>query len=462
MMKANYKFLIKNTGVLTLSSFSTKLISFFLVPLYTFVLSTQDYGTFDLITNTINLLVPILTLNIIDSIVVFKIKYGIYDEIVSIVLRYVVSSIIFVGVIMCCNHCFNIWNLGSLSFLIFLRYATTVCNEIFNEFAKAEEKITDIAIAAFICSLTTIIMNILLLLVFNMKLEGLLLSNTLGSFVSAVFLFIRLKTWKHIRLNTNKKIRHKMLRYCVPLITTTIGWLINVTSDRYVVAFFYGVGITGLLSVAYKIPSIISIFNGIFSRSWQVSAIKEYDNGNNIFYANIYIYLNFFLILSASCLIAFDKIISKFLFSNDFYSAWKFVPFLVLGSVFGFIGGYLGPILAARMDNITIAKSTLYSSVLNIVLNISFSYVFGPQGVTIATMISSLFIYFYRRRVIGDLIAGNDSIIYFSWVILIIQSIFRVYTEFELLVWIPVIVIMLSYYKQEKQLIKKIYMLVKH
>ena len=461
-MKDKYKFLIKSTGILTLSSFSSKLLSFFLIPLYTFILSTQDYGTFDLITNTINLLVPILTLNIIDSIVVFKIKYGIYDEIVSVVLRYVVSSIIFVGVIMCCNHYFNIWNMGSLSFLIFLRYVTTVCNEIFNEFAKAEERITDIAIAAFLCSLTVIVLNLLFLLVFHMKLDGFLLANSLGSLVSVLFLIVRLKIWRHFHFNIDKGIRNKMVRYSIPLITTTIGWIINATGDRYVVTFFYGVSVTGLLSVAYKIPGIISMFNGIFSRSWQVSAIKEYNDGNNAFYANIYSYLNFFLTSMASCFIAFDKIISKFLFSNDFYMAWKLVPFIVLGSVFGFIGGYLGPILSARMDNITIAKSVLYSSVLNIILNISLSFVLGPQGVTIATMLSNLFIYVYRRRVIGNMIAGNDSIIYFSWMVLIVQSIFRIYTKFESLSWIPIIFIMLLYYKQEKQLIKKIYTLVRH
>lgn len=461
-MKDKYKFLIKSTGILTLSSFASKLLSFFLIPLYTYVLSTEDYGISDLITNTVNLLIPILTLNIIDSIVVFKVKYGIYDEIVSIVLRYVITSIIFVGILLCCNYYLNIWNLGSLSFLIFIKYVTTVCNDIFNEFAKAEERITDIAIAAFLCSLTVIFLNLLFLLVFHMKLDGFLLANSLGSLISVLFLIIRLKIWRNFHFNIDKVIRNKMVRYSIPLITTTIGWIINATGDRYVVTFFYGISVTGLLSVAYKIPGIISMFNGIFSRSWQVSAIKEYRDGNNTFYANIYTYLNFFLTSMASCFIAFDKIISKFLFSNDFYMAWKLVPFLVLGSIFGFIGGYLGPILSARMDNITIAKSVFYSSVLNIVLNISLSFVLGPQGVTIATMLSNIFVYVYRRRVIGDMIAGSDSIIYFSWMILIVQSIFRIYIKFELLSWIPIILIMLLYYKQEKQLIKKIYTVVRH
>ena len=62
-----YKYLLKNIGLLTLSSFTTKLLSFFLVPLYTNVLSTTEYGTYDMFNTTIGVLLPILTLNIQES-----------------------------------------------------------------------------------------------------------------------------------------------------------------------------------------------------------------------------------------------------------------------------------------------------------------------------------------------------------------------------------------------------------
>lgn len=36
--------LIKNTGIIAIGNISTKLVSFFLLPLYTAVLSTAEYG----------------------------------------------------------------------------------------------------------------------------------------------------------------------------------------------------------------------------------------------------------------------------------------------------------------------------------------------------------------------------------------------------------------------------------
>ena len=70
-MKKDYKYLFKNIGLLTISQFGTKLLSFLLVPLYTNILNTTEYGTYDLFNTTVNLLIPIVTLNIADSILVF-------------------------------------------------------------------------------------------------------------------------------------------------------------------------------------------------------------------------------------------------------------------------------------------------------------------------------------------------------------------------------------------------------
>ena len=41
--------LIKNTGIIALGNMSTKLVSFFLLPLYTSILSTAEYGTIDIL-----------------------------------------------------------------------------------------------------------------------------------------------------------------------------------------------------------------------------------------------------------------------------------------------------------------------------------------------------------------------------------------------------------------------------
>ena len=63
-MKREEKKLVKNTLLLMLGNFSSKLLVFLMVPLYTSVLTTAEYATSDLLTTTINLLYPFATLMI--------------------------------------------------------------------------------------------------------------------------------------------------------------------------------------------------------------------------------------------------------------------------------------------------------------------------------------------------------------------------------------------------------------
>ena len=66
------KYLLKNTVIFTLGNFATKVISFFLIPLYTNALSTSEYGTIDLVVTISTIAVPILTLNISESVMRFN------------------------------------------------------------------------------------------------------------------------------------------------------------------------------------------------------------------------------------------------------------------------------------------------------------------------------------------------------------------------------------------------------
>ena len=88
-----YKYLLKNIGLLTLSSFATKLLSFFLVPLYTNILTTTEYGTYDLFNTTIGVLLPILTLNIQEAVMRFSMDSK-YDRksIVTVATKYLFFS----------------------------------------------------------------------------------------------------------------------------------------------------------------------------------------------------------------------------------------------------------------------------------------------------------------------------------------------------------------------------------
>ena len=56
------KELVKNTTIIFMGKFATQFLSFFLLPIYSKFLATEDYGTIDLILTYISLLVPVITI----------------------------------------------------------------------------------------------------------------------------------------------------------------------------------------------------------------------------------------------------------------------------------------------------------------------------------------------------------------------------------------------------------------
>ena len=59
-----YRTLAANTALISIGTFASKFLLFFMVRFYTAYLSPSDYGTADLITQTANLLIPVVSLGI--------------------------------------------------------------------------------------------------------------------------------------------------------------------------------------------------------------------------------------------------------------------------------------------------------------------------------------------------------------------------------------------------------------
>lgn len=67
-----YKTLFNNTLLISIGTFSSKLLSFLMVRFYTDFLSPSDYGAADLFMQTANLIVPLASVGIADSVFRFS------------------------------------------------------------------------------------------------------------------------------------------------------------------------------------------------------------------------------------------------------------------------------------------------------------------------------------------------------------------------------------------------------
>ena len=59
-----YKKLASNTLIFAIGTFSSKILSFLLMPFVTRMMGTGDYGSADLVQQTVNVLIPVVTLQV--------------------------------------------------------------------------------------------------------------------------------------------------------------------------------------------------------------------------------------------------------------------------------------------------------------------------------------------------------------------------------------------------------------
>ena len=374
-----------------MSSFATKLISFFLVPLYTNILTTTEYGTYDLFNTTVSVLLPILTLNIQESVIRFALDKK-YDRgaLVTVSMRCMLAGSAAVLGALIINGIFGFSEtVGQYAGLFFLMFFSQALSEIVLAYTRGTDKIAELSISSVIASAVTIGCNLFFLLVLKWGLVGYFLASIIGPLAQCVYLMLRGSMLKEIHFKRRYSAEKKeMLRYCRPMIANSVAWWVNNASDRYVVIFFCGLAENGIYSVASKIPSILNIFQSIFNQAWTLSAVKDYDpEDKNGFFSNTYKAYNCLMVIICSVIICADKILARFLYANDFFTAWRYVPWLTIAIVFGALSGYLGGFFSAVKNSRIFARSSIAGAVSNVILNILLTPFMGALGAAVATAI---------------------------------------------------------------------------
>lgn len=421
-----YKYLIKNTGFLAISSFSSRILVFLLVPFYTNILSTSEYGIYDLATTTIQLLMPILTLNVYEGVTRFLMSDKENpNTIVTLGFKYIAVGTAIFALALWANTILYIFPFFSgYELLIFLYFVSNVLYQYAVQCAKGFELVKYMGIAGVISTVVMVFTNVLFLAIWHIGLPGFFLSYILGQSIAAIYLFWKIEIIRYLKNEDDYDLQKRLVYYSVPLILNTIGWWINNASDRYIVTWLCGVSINGIYSVSYKIPSILSTFQSIFTQSWQISAIKEYQKeGYRRFYTRMLETINLIIGIACMALILFTKVIARVLYAKDFYSAWEYVPFLLLSTVFSASAGMVGPILSAEKNTKALGTSTLFGALTNIVFNIALVSIIGAQGAAIATAISSFLIFLLRYISAKQEIEGISLPRLFGfWIVICIQA----------------------------------------
>ncbi len=386
--------LFSDTVILAIGTFGSKLLVFLLMPLYTALLSPSQYGTAELITGTANLIMPFACVGITSGIFRFAAEKGTDREGVfssgMVLLGAGLCGTVLLGAVALCIGA--AWRTEIL--LVVLYVLAADLQAVCAQYVRAVDRTRLFAVQGILNTLVTVGFNILFLMAFDLGVTGYVLSTVVGNLLTTAFLVVSAKLWRVFRLShVSRTAMRELFRFSLPMVPTTICWLITDLSDRYLVSWFCGEAVNGVYSAAYKIPTIVNLVSGIFMQAWQFSAVVQSADGEECsrFYSQVFRGFLSVIFIGSGGLILLSPWLCRLLLNSAYHEAWRYMPTLLCSAALESVVSFLASVYMVRKKSMHSFLTAVAGTGLNLLLNFLFiprtGTFGGALGAAIATLI---------------------------------------------------------------------------
>lgn len=386
--------LFSDTVILAIGTFGSKLLVFLLMPLYTALLSPSQYGTAELITGTANLIMPFACVGITNGIFRFAAEKGTDREGVfssgMVLLGAGLCGTVLLGAVALCIGA--AWR--TEIFLVVLYVLAADLQAVCAQYVRAVDRTRLFAVQGILNTLVTVGFNILFLMAFDLGVTGYVLSTVVGNLLTTAFLVVSARLWRVFRLShVSRTAMRELFRFSLPMVPTTICWLITDLSDRYLVSWFCGEAVNGVYSAAYKIPTIVNLVSGIFMQAWQFSAVVQSADGEECsrFYSQVFRGFLSVIFIGSGGLILLSPWLCRLLLNSAYHEAWRYMPTLLCSAALESVVSFLASVYMVRKKSMHSFLTAVAGTGLNLLLNFLFiprtGTFGGALGAAIATLI---------------------------------------------------------------------------
>ena len=423
--------IIKNISIYSIGNILLSGISFILLPLYTRILSPSDYGQLELLYLIAGILVIFFG---------FSISSGynrIYFTDKSIKSRRTLFMTSQAFILMCSAVCILILftNIEYFSKLIldfeqgiyFLKLiAIATSLDILTQIPITNLRVRNKAWSYVRVSILTMVVTVFLTIYFiafiDLGVVGVLYAKILGSLISLIY--VCYLTWSEFHFKLSNGMLLSMLSFSIFLIPSNLSSIILNMSNRFFLSEYQSFEDVGLFSLGVKIAAVIPILitepvkNAfipyIFDIADQPNKCKAFlSDVIRLFFTGISIFV---LIISI-----FANDLVSLMASDSFQGSSSVVFILSFSNLL--LGTAAIVVLAIHITKKTwvVTLIWLFSSLLNIVLNILLIPTYGKMGAAYATLLSILFIlifYIIAAQKLFPLIIPYKSMLKFVFLLI--------------------------------------------
>lgn len=379
----------KKTLIYSIGNFGSRVLTFLMLPYYTYNIPAADYGVYDVFLVTISLIMPILTLQTQEAIISGMIdKEQDNQQIVKSTFLIVLLNSIAISVLY-----FVVSKFINIQYGIYFIALLTIKSiyTIVHQYARGLGKTGLYAATGIIYTLIFLGLNILQLSVFHTGIEGLLVSEAIASLISIIILFIGAsEILSALKIKLDHAILKRIVKYSLPLIPNNISWWLINASDRYVIGIFLGSVSNGIYAISYKFANIIQTITSLVYLAWQEISLEEYKSRDKAaFYSNFFNSYMKLLLSGVFVAICCTKFVTLTFLSADYAEAWKYTGWLYLGIVFSALASFLNTCYLADGTTGELLKGTLMAGIINLVVDVALIKFIGVYAAALSTFVSS-------------------------------------------------------------------------
>jgi len=396
--KESFEFINHAKNYMT-ATFFTKAIGFISVPIFTRLMTPEEYGVLAIFTSLIAISTILMGLNFHGSVM----RY--YHEEEKNFGEFISSNILFLFLFNIFSIYFiNLFKYKIASFIgvelrvLIIAVAVSVFNipiKILLAYLQSSKQSMKYSVISVSKSIIMIIISVIWVYLLNDRrylgrMYGQLTIYAILFFLTIIY-FVKLGKPKF-----KKKYVKYSLIYSIPLMPHALSGFILSYFDRIAINQLTGSLNTGLYSFAYNVGMIMNVVVMAMNKAWVPIFYEKLKNSDYIIINKMASNYAKYIFLAAASLILFSKELVMILADKEYYSALELLPIIILSYVFVFLYTIFANYSFYKKKTGLISLATLLAGIINIGLNYWLIPEFGYIAAAYTTLFSYVLLFIFH------------------------------------------------------------------
>lgn len=401
MEQANIaKKLANTTLVYFLANFSTKILSFLLLPLYVSKLTTAEYGSVDLVFTASQFLIPLISLTIHAAAFRYLIDAKTDEEkreIISTSSWMLLLSTAVALIVSVVGYCI----IGNYYFLLAGIYMiTSIWSNYFLQMTRGLQHNKTYAFMGVANAAIHILLNIVFIAGLNMGSISLILSPIIGFVVTALILFFSNGFYKYVCFKCyNTQVSKKLIKYSLPLIPENIVWWCLSGFSKVFLSFVHGNSMLGIYAVANKFSDLLISIYSIFHLAWTEIAFQIYgEKGQDELYSIAYNNISKVMLSVVLVLMPITKIIVPAFLNESYMLSIDYMPVLYVMVFINILSTFYGSGFQCAKKTAGVLVSSCIGAATNVLFCVLLVPRFAVWGTVSAMFLANIALLICKKR----------------------------------------------------------------